>query len=206
MSHATIHIDGGSRGNPGPAAFAFVIQKTDEPPVEHAETIGTTTNNVAEYTALVAALARAAELGLKSLQVFSDSELLVKQMNGEYRVKSADLQDLFLEAQHLRKQFDRVTLTHVRREQNKRADELCNLVMDGKPLDGTPSMTRPAGKPASPKPKQPVSDAAVREDVLACLSAAANSWAARGPANPPPTAVWEQIWSILEDGNVLRKK
>lgn len=205
MSHATIHIDGGSRGNPGPAAFAYVIQRPDLPVVEHAETIGTTTNNVAEYTALVAVLARAAELGLKTLQVFSDSELLVKQMNGEYRVKSADLQDLFLEAQHLRKQLGRVTLTHVRREQNKRADELCNLVLDGKPLDGTPA-AKPSGKLPTAKPKQPVSDAAVREDVLACLSAAANSWAARGPANPPPAVVWEQIWSILEDGNVLRKK
>lgn len=204
-AHAIIHIDGGSRGNPGPASFAFVIQKPGEPPVEHAETIGTTTNNVAEYTALVAALGRAAALGLKTLQVFSDSELLVKQMNGEYRVKSEDLQDLFLEAQHLRKQFDRVTLTHVRREQNKRADELVNLALDGRPLDGTP-VAKPAGKPAPAKPKQPVSDAAVREDVLACLSAAANSWAAHGPANPPPAAVWEQIWSILEDGNVLRKK
>ena len=203
-THATIHIDGGSRGNPGPAAFAFVIQRPGEPAVEHAETIGKTTNNVAEYTALVAALGRAADLGLKTFQVFSDSELLVKQMNGEYRVKSADLQDLYQEAQHLRKQFDRVTLTHVRRELNKRADELCNLVLDGKPLTGsvTPKLTN---RPNPPK-TAPVTDDAVREDVLTCLRAAAQAWAAKGPTHPPVEAVWEQIWSILEDGNVLKKK
>lgn len=202
-SQAIIHIDGGSRGNPGPASFAYVIHPPGQPVVEHAETIGTTTNNVAEYTALVAALDRAADLGLKSLHIHSDSELLVKQMNGEYRVKSEDLQDLYREAQHLRKQFDRVTLTHVRREQNKRADELCNLALDGKPLTG-PTTAKAAAKPKPPKAT--VSDAAVRADVLACLSGAAQAWVANGPRNLTVEAVWEQIWSILEDGNVLKKK
>lgn len=199
---AIIHIDGASRGNPGPAAFAVVIRPPDGPPVEVAETIGTTTNNVAEYTALVAALHHAGELGLTHLHIHSDSELLVKQMNGEYRVKSADLLDLYLEAVHLRKQFAEVKITHVRREQNKRADELCNIALDGnkrqpKPQQQQQQQQAPAGL---------VTDDAVRADVLECLAAAARSWAERGPSNPPVAQVWEQIWSILEDGNVLKKR
>ncbi len=130
MPESTVHIDGAARGNPGPAACAFVLARPGEPVVEHAELLGTATNNVAEYTALLAALEKASELGVKSLRVFSDSELLVKQMNGEYRVKHPDLQNLYAEAQHLIKRFDSVTLSHVRREQNKRADELCNEVLD----------------------------------------------------------------------------
>jgi ribonuclease HI len=203
---ATIHIDGASRGNPGPAAFAVVIQPPDGPVVEVAEVIPNTTNNVAEYTALVAALHEAQERGLTHLHVHSDSELLVKQMNGEYRVKSADLQDLYLEAVHLRKQFANVKITHVRREQNKRADELCNIALDAQ-KKSSPTPSAAAKGPTLPKPPVgAVSDEAVRDDVLACLSAAAKSWADRGPSHPPVGQVWEQIWSILEDGNVLRKR
>ncbi|HEY2786406.1 MAG TPA: ribonuclease HI family protein [Fimbriiglobus sp.] len=197
MPEATVHIDGAARGNPGPAACAFVLDRPGEPVVERAERLGTATNNVAEYTALLAALDAAAELGVKSLRVFSDSELLVKQMNGEYRVKNPDLQSLYAEAQTLVRRFDAVTLTHVRREQNKRADELCNEVLDaGKKAASPPA---PAGPPGV------VTDAAVRADVLACLTAAARSWAEKGPTNPPPGQVWDQIWSILEDGGVLKK-
>ncbi len=200
---ATIHVDGGSRGNPGPAAYAFVIRIDGQPDVEGAATIGTATNNIAEYTALVRALEKAAELGLRDLAVLSDSELMVKQMNGEYRVKNADLQDLYAEAQELRRRFERVTLSHVRREQNKRADELCNLVMDGKPLDSKRAL---ASAKSAPAPKTHASDSGVRADVLACLSAAANSWVANGPTQPAVALVWEQIWSILEDGHVLKRK
>ena len=200
---ATIHVDGGSRGNPGPAAFAFVIRIDGHPDVEGAATIGTATNNIAEYTALIRALEKSAELGLRDLAVLSDSELMVKQMNGEYRVKNADLQDLYAEASDLRRRFDRVTLDHVRREKNKRADELCNLALDGKPLDYKKPTTPTAAVSA---PKVHASDHAVRSDVLACLNAAANSWAANGPGQPSSALVWEQIWSILEDGNVLKKK
>ncbi len=204
MPPAIIHIDGASRGNPGPAAFAVVIRPPDGVPVEVAETIGSATNNIAEYTALVAALHHAGELGLTHLHVHSDSELLVKQMNGEYKVKNADLRDLYLEATQLRRGFAEVTLTHVRREQNKRADELCNIALDGD------KRQQKATPPQQPQLRQPpaaaVGDDAVREDVLACLTAAARSWADRGPTNPPPAQVWEQIWSILEDGGVLRKR
>lgn len=203
MSVATIHIDGASRGNPGPAAFAVVIRPPDGLPRELAEVIPNTTNNVAEYTALVAALHTAQEMGLTDLHIHSDSELLVKQMSGEYRVKSADLQDLYLEATHLRKQFASVKITHVRREQNKRADQLCNQALDGK----LGQQKAAAGTRNLPKPPAgSVSDEAVRADVLECLTAAARSWADRGPGNPPVAQVWDQVWSILEEGGVLRKK
>ena len=203
MPTTTIHIDGASRGNPGPAAFAVVMRPPDGPPVEVAEVIPNTTNNVAEYTALVAALHEAQERGFTHLHIHSDSELLVKQMAGEYRVKSADLQDLYQEATHLRKQFAAVTITHVRREQNKRADELCNIALDAK---GKKPTATPAASGLPKPPAAAVSDETVRDDVLACLSAAAKSWADRGPSNPPPAQVWEQIWSILEDGGVLKKR
>jgi ribonuclease HI len=98
------------------------------------ETIGVATNNVAEYSALVAGLARAAEVGVDELEVVSDSELLVKQMRGEYRVKNRPLQDLFLEASRLARQLHRVSYRAVRREQNELADRLVNEALD---RDGT---------------------------------------------------------------------
>src|SRR5262249_55314429 len=122
-----MHIDGAARGNPGPAAYAVVITRPGLPVVEEAKTIGTATNNVAEYSALVRGLELAQELGLKRLAVFSDSELMVKQMAGEYRVKNADLQPLYEEASRLRRGFDSLSITHVRRGNNARADELCNI-------------------------------------------------------------------------------
>ena len=94
------------------------------------ETIGVATNNVAEYSALVAGLARAAEVGVDELEVVSDSELLVKQMRGEYRVKNRALQDLFIEASRLARQLHRVSYRAVRREQNELADRLVNEALD----------------------------------------------------------------------------
>ncbi|MGL4420654.1 MAG: ribonuclease HI family protein [Gemmataceae bacterium] len=207
----TMHIDGAARGNPGPAAYAVVLARPGLPVVEEAAPIGTATNNVAEYTALVEGLALAAELGVPEVAIFSDSELLVKQMNGEYRVKNADLQQLYAEACHLKKQFTRVTLTHVRREQNKRADQIGNEALDGRPRRrGEPvpapvvvGVTAPAKAPA---PKTTVTDAAVRDDALLCLAAAAQSWATHGPGTPAPALVWDQLWSLLEEANLLRKR
>ncbi len=99
---ARLYTDGGARGNPGPAAAAYVLETEDGTVLDaRGETIGVATNNVAEYRALVAGLAKALELGVDELEVVSDSELLVKQMNGEYRVKNAALIDLSLEAAHL---------------------------------------------------------------------------------------------------------
>ena len=128
----TIHIDGAARGNPGPAAYAFVLRQPGVVDTEIAATMGKATNNVAEYTALIKALEYAQSLGLKSVHIFSDSELLVKQMNGQYRVKNADLKSLYDLADRLRKQFQNVELTHVRRADNPDADRLCNLALDGK--------------------------------------------------------------------------
>jgi ribonuclease HI len=205
---ATMHIDGAARGNPGPAAYAVVLARPGQPTVEEADTIGTATNNVAEYTALIEGLQLAAELGVRKLAVFSDSELLVKQMNGEYRVKNPDLLDLYREAKRLAAGFDRVTVAHVRREQNARADALGNAALDGKPRrrgePAPPDSPTPARRPAAPG--APVSDAAVRDEALAVLHSAARAWADRGLSAVPVEAVWDQLWSVLEDGGVLKKK
>src|SRR5262245_22555135 len=136
---ATIHIDGASRGNPGDAAYAVVIDIPGQPRIEEAGVLGKETNNVAEYTALVKALEKAKHLGLKRLRIMSDSELLVKQVNGEYRVKNDDLRWLFNEAKGLMEHFASVSLKHVRREENKRADELCNEALDGQKPKKSPT-------------------------------------------------------------------
>jgi ribonuclease HI len=206
---ATMHIDGAARGNPGPAAYAVVLVRPGGPVIEEAAPIGTATNNVAEYTALVEGLALASELGVKELVVYSDSELLVKQMNGEYRVKNLDLLDLYQEAKRLIARFERVTLTHVRREQNKRADEIGNEALDGRPRrrgEPPPPPLPPKAARAGKPPAAVVGDATVRDDALAILLSAAQTWAAKGVASIPVEAVWEQLWSVLEEGNVLKKK
>jgi ribonuclease HI len=126
-----LFTDGGSRGNPGPAAYAFVLESEDGTVLDaHGETIGIATNNVAEYSALIAGLERAVELGLGEVEVVSDSELLVKQMRGEYRVKNAALQELVLDASRLARKLERVTYTAVRREHNELADSLVNDALD----------------------------------------------------------------------------
>ncbi len=128
---ARLSTDGGARGNPGPAAFAYVIEAEDGTVLaSHGETIGVATNNVAEYRGLLAGLERAAELGVDELEVLSDSELVVKQMRGEYRVKNAALRELSVEATRLAGQVGRVTYTAVRREHNELADRLVNEALD----------------------------------------------------------------------------
>jgi ribonuclease HI len=128
---ARLWTDGGARGNPGPAAYAFVLETEDGTVLEaRGEAIGVTTNNVAEYSALVAGLREACARGVDDLEVRSDSELMVKQMRGEYRVKNRDLQALFLEASRLARELGDVTYTHVRREHNELADRLVNEALD----------------------------------------------------------------------------
>ena len=128
---AKLFTDGGSRGNPGPAAYAFVLEADDGTVLDaRGEAIGVATNNVAEYAALVAGLERAVEVGVDELEVVSDSELLVKQMRGEYRVKNQALQDLFLDASHLARKVGHVKYTAVRREHNELADSLVNEALD----------------------------------------------------------------------------
>jgi ribonuclease HI len=132
---AKLFTDGGSRGNPGPAAYAFVLEAEDGTVLEaRGEAIGVATNNVAEYAALVAGLERAVEAGVDDLEVVSDSELLVKQMRGEYRVKNRALQDLFLDASNLERNIRHVTYTAVRREHNTLADSLVNEALDAAAL------------------------------------------------------------------------
>jgi ribonuclease HI len=127
---ATANIDGGSRGNPGPAGYGVRIEQADGTIVELKEFLGNQTNNVAEYNGLLAALRWAAKHGVSPLLIRSDSELLVKQMRGEYRVKNPGLQPLFDEARALIRRIGTVTFEHVRREFNKDADRLANEAMD----------------------------------------------------------------------------
>jgi ribonuclease HI len=128
---ARLSTDGGARGNPGPAAYGYVLE-TDDGHVlaAHGEAIGRATNNVAEYSGLVAGMTKAAELGVDELEVVSDSELLVKQMRGEYRVKNEALRVLWEEASDLERRFSLVRYTAVRRAHNELADRLVNEALD----------------------------------------------------------------------------
>ena len=128
---ARLFTDGGARGNPGPAAYAYVLEADDRTVLAaHGETIGVATNNVAEYRALVEGLKKAAELQLKEVTVVSDSELLVNQMRGSYKVKNEALRELWREAMRLAAGFDRITYEAVRREHNELADRLVNEALD----------------------------------------------------------------------------
>lgn len=127
---AAANVDGGSRGNPGPAGYGVRIEREDGTVVELKESIGIATNNVAEYRGLLAALEWAVEHHVEALHVRSDSLLLVKQMLGEYRVKHVGLQPLHQQARGLARRLKRVTFEHVRRELNAHADRLANEAMD----------------------------------------------------------------------------
>jgi probable phosphoglycerate mutase len=128
---ARLSTDGGARGNPGPAAYGYVLEAEDGTVLaSHGQTIGVATNNVAEYRALLAGLAKAVELGVDEVEVVSDSELLVKQMRGEYRVKNAALRELSLEAARLGRKLSKVSYKAVRREHNELADRLVNEALD----------------------------------------------------------------------------
>jgi ribonuclease HI len=128
---ARLYTDGGARGNPGPAAYGYVLEAEDGTVLAaEGAGIGTATNNVAEYNGLVAGLKRALELHVPELEVVSDSELMVKQMRGEYRVKSAALRGLFLEANALAHRLGSVEFRHVRRAHNELADRLVNDALD----------------------------------------------------------------------------
>jgi ribonuclease HI len=125
------YIDGGARGNPGPAGYGVSIQSPDGPVIEELHgALGIATNNIAEYTGLVAALQWAVDHDVRRVHIRADSELLVKQMRGEYKVKNPGLQPLYVRARLLAAQLDDVEFEHVRREFNKEADRLSNLGMD----------------------------------------------------------------------------
>jgi len=127
----TAYIDGGARGNPGPAGYGcYIVDAQNLPIAKLHGALGTATNNVAEYNGLLAALTWAAERGHARVHIKSDSLLLVEQMNGNYRVKNEGLLPLYREARHLVARVGQVTFEHIPREKNKEADKLSNLGMD----------------------------------------------------------------------------
>jgi ribonuclease HI len=127
-----VNVDGGARGNPGPAAIGAVVRHPEGDVLEErGERIGTATNNVAEYRALLLGIERAAELGASELELVGDSELIVRQVKGEYKVKDATLRELHAEVVRALRPFESWSIRHVRREHNAEADRLVNQVLDG---------------------------------------------------------------------------
>jgi ribonuclease HI len=132
VKRLVVNVDGGARGNPGPAAIAAVVQDpAGEVLEERGERIGRATNNVAEYRALLLGIERAAALGAGELELVGDSELIVRQVKGEYKVKDATLRDLHAQVKRALQPFERWSIRHVRREQNAEADRLVNEALDG---------------------------------------------------------------------------
>jgi ribonuclease HI len=208
MSNAavlTIHTDGAARGNPGPAAFAYVIESPGGSTIEEAGKLGRMTNNQAEYLGLVRALEHALQLGAQHrLVIHSDSELMVKQMNGEYRVKNDDLRDLFDQAKNLRARFASVVIRHVPRAQNKHADRLCNEALDGKRSPQfEPALRAELGKPRAAANGD---TASLHSQAIACLRAAAESWANGDPTDPTPAEVWKQLRELMKRTKAERKR
>ncbi len=148
------NIDGGSRGNPGPASYGVVIRDPrGEVVAKLKKYIGRSTNNVAEYYGLIAALDYAQSHGIRALRVESDSELLVKQMRGQYKVKSAELRPLFERARKMAQSFDSFRIDHVYREKNAEADALANEALDETAGANSPSLSKPKA-PATPESRK----------------------------------------------------
>lgn len=146
MKRCIAYIDGGSRGNPGVAGYGVAFQgENGEPVASLSESLGIRTNNFAEYSALIGALQYALANGYDGIRVFADSELMVRQIKGIYKVKSPDLQPLFREAKSLISRLKSFSIDHIPREQNREADRLANLAMD-KPSGSTQNLR------ATPKP------------------------------------------------------
>jgi ribonuclease HI len=150
------NIDGGSRGNPGPASYGVVIRDPRGQIVARLKKyIGRSTNNVAEYYGLIAALDYAQQHGIRALQVRSDSELLVRQMRGQYKVKSPELRPLFERARKMAQTFDSFKIEHVYREQNAEADALANEALDETSGNPSPKLNSSEPKPqAQPQPRK----------------------------------------------------
>jgi len=132
MKTAKLFSDGGSRGNPGPAAIGAVLIEDNKVIGQVSKCIGNTTNNQAEYQALLVGLKLALEQGINHLSCYLDSELVVKQMRQEYKVKDKDLQKVFVKVWNESLKFQKITYQHIPREQNKEADKLVNLALDSK--------------------------------------------------------------------------
>ena len=150
------YIDGGARGNPGPAGFGCYLQDANGKCVAELNGfLGVRTNNFAEYSALLAALRYAVDNDFCDVQVVSDSELLVKQMKGQYKVNSPDLRPLWEEARQLSRKLDSFSIKHVLRHQNKEADRLANLAMDAGSKRGSATRANPYEKPPVAAPAAP---------------------------------------------------
>jgi ribonuclease HI len=130
LDRLTVNVDGGARGNPGPAAIAAVVRGGGEVLEEVGERIGRATNNVAEYRALLLGIERAAALGASELELVGDSELIVRQVKGEYKVKDPTMRELHAQVKRALEPFDRWSIRHVRREHNADADRLVNAALD----------------------------------------------------------------------------
>ncbi|MGL6236646.1 MAG: bifunctional RNase H/acid phosphatase [Segniliparus sp.] len=169
-----VEADGGSRGNPGPAAYGAVVLDSEGPAAQvlaqRAERIGHATNNVAEYRGLIAGLEAAKEIGARHVAVRMDSKLVVEQMSGRWKVKHADMRELASQAAAVSRVFDAVSYTWVPREQNKRADALLNTVLDGAVLD--------IGKriDEAPRQRQAPQQQAVQQTLEAVAAQPAASW------------------------------
>ncbi|MGN6254136.1 MAG: ribonuclease HI family protein [Solirubrobacterales bacterium] len=135
MSRLTVNVDGGARGNPGPAAIGVVVRGEGEVLEEAGERIGEATNNVAEYRALLRGIELAAAHGASELELIGDSELVVRQVEGRYKVKNAGMKELHEEVKRALRGFDSWSIRHVRRAENAEADRLVNEALDGV-LDG----------------------------------------------------------------------
>jgi len=135
VSRVTVNVDGGARGNPGPAAIGIVLRGNGEVLEEVGETIGEATNNVAEYRALLRGIELAAARGASELELIGDSELVVRQVEGRYKVKNAGMKELHEEVKRALREFDSWSIRHVRRAENADADRLVNQALDGA-LDG----------------------------------------------------------------------
>jgi probable phosphoglycerate mutase len=204
ISEVTVYTDGASRGNPGPAAIAFVVQVDGQTISEYGTRIGQATNNTAEYLALIRGLEFVDGLGAKRVHIRSDSELMVRQMRGEYRVKHPDLIPLNEQAQVLARRFAAVTYTHVPRAENAEADRLCNEALDGR---STPiPEIAPTISPAPPSPRSrpsttpPHSKTELRKEaIVELLGDVRESWLKSGGARPSIEEVSEKIQSILSN-------
>jgi probable phosphoglycerate mutase len=177
----TAHVDGGARGNPGPSGYGVVItDSADKKTAEISQYLGHNTNNYAEYNGLLAALRYAIAHKIHSLKIISDSELMVRQMKGVYRVRHPELRRLYDEAQHLTAQIEHVEIRHALREHNQNADRLANLAMD-------------RGK-GSPK-------AEAQPHIESEFSSSSNSAAAvtTAPRSPVP-AMYEEFEGIVRNG------
>ncbi len=191
----TIFTDGASRGNPGPAAIAYVIQRKGHPDIHFSEPIGIATNNFAEYSAMIKALAAARDLGAESIKLHSDSELMVKQLRGEYRVRHPDILPLYEEAREIIEDIPHVEFVHVPREMNSVADRLGNEALDGKPSN---TIHKPSAKaPGATHPSPPEF-----AEVVQLLESLRNRWI-RGDG-PAVDAAWDELATLLKKHKLLK--